>query len=362
MINVLVFSRDAEWFGGVVNFIALLKKNFSNDIAYNQFKVGRRKGVWGLLSKPVVPLLDVIRLLRLLFFRKFDAYHLNPSLNVSSLIRDGLFLLVLRLMGASNVIVSFHGWDLSVQHKISQSSFFTKVFLWVFGYADQTLVLAQDFKKWLVDIGFDEKLVHLFTTMFDDEEFSKASKVTENDKVRILFLSRLVREKGIYELLDAFSELIKTYPNIRLVIAGNGPEEQNLRKIIDEHSLGKFVDMPGYLRDAAKVKSFYETDLFVFPTYYGEGCPVSLLEAMAAGNAIITTPVGGIPHIIKDNINGILIDKVNVHAIESAIRKLLDNKSLREYMSDNNNKDAWNKYKAPVVTQYFEEFYRGNVK
>ena len=359
MTRVLVFSRDASWYGGVVNFIALLRKNFSSDIDYTQFMVGQRKGAWGRLSRVLQPLWDAVSLFKLLMLDHFDAYHVNPSLNYSSIARDGLFLLVLRLVRAENVIVSFHGWDTLVEKKIERSPLLRWSFLKVYGYASNTLVLSQGFKEWLVSVGFPERNVHLFTTMFDGDEFSREKAERQGMGIHILFLSRLVREKGIYELLEAFEQLHREFPSLKLIIAGNGPEEDGIAAFVKDRGLESEVNLVGYVRDEEKVRTFLRSDMFVFPTYYGEGCPVSLLEAMAAGLPVVTTSAGGIPHIVNDGENGIILESVTVDSVRDAMRRLLIDDSLRKGMEAKNLKDAWGKYNAPVVTKLFESFYRG---
>ncbi|HEY9197911.1 MAG TPA: glycosyltransferase family 4 protein [Gammaproteobacteria bacterium] len=360
MTSVLVFSRDAEWYGGVVNFVALLRRFFNREIEYSQFKIGRRKGGRVLLLQPLVPVFDALRLWSLLRQRRYDAYHVNPSLNYSSLVRDGLFMLVLRLMRARNVIVSFHGWSERVEKQISRSKILSWLFRAVFGYADHTLVLAEDFRSWLIGNGFEEGRVHLFTTMFDSDEFAGMDRPSaQRNEFRILFLSRLVREKGMYELADAFRALSRDYPELRLVFAGNGPEEATLRQYVEGAGLAERVEFLGYVRGADKVRAFAQSGMFVFPTYYGEGCPVSLLEAMAAGLPVITSPVGGIPHIVQDGVNGILLDSVSSESVEKAMRRLLDDAGLRHEIGARNADEAWRKYSAPVVTQLFERLYSG---
>lgn len=359
MTSVLIFSRDSKWFGGVVNFVDSLRKSFGSDIECEQFKIGRRTGAIGRLLRPVAPLFDAMRLLFVLVTRRYDAYHVNPSLNYSSLFRDGLFMLVLRLMRARNVLVVFHGWSESVERKIEGSAVQRFLFNAVFGYADHVLVLAEDFRRWLIGMGFDQSRVQLFTTMFDSADFEPLRTARSRDDSRILFLSRLVREKGMYELVDAVRALAPEYPDLRLVIAGTGPDEADLVQYVAERNLTDRTEFLGYVRGADKVKAFAEAGMFVFPTYYGEGCPVSLLEAMAAGLPVITTPAGGIPHIVTEGVNGMLLEKVTPDAIERAMRTLLADESLRRRMGEKNAEDAWSKYSAPVVTRMFEKLYAG---
>ena len=342
-----------------MNFVALLTKYFDANTQYTSFKIGRRKGAWGIVLRPVVPLLDAIRLISILRREQYDAFHVNPSLDISSLLRDGLFMLVLRLMSVRNVIVSFHGWEVPVAQAIMKHGLFQRLFRTVFGHADITLVLAESFREWLVTIGFDDRRVRLFTTMFDSEEFARSASNVARDDHQLLFLSRLVHEKGIYELLEAFRLLKSDYPALHLVIAGNGPEEETLKQRAIEIGVDARVQFAGYVRGAEKARLMRESGIFVFPTYYGEGCPVSLLEAMAAGMAVVTTPVGGIPHIVTNGVNGILLESVSPESIAEALRSLLVEPEEQRAMSMRNIRIAWERYSAPAVTRVFERYYRG---
>jgi glycosyltransferase involved in cell wall biosynthesis len=106
------------------------------------------------------------------------------------------------------------------------------------------------------------------------------------------------------------------FPDARLILAGEGPEQDKIRSWIDRHGMSYRVKLPGYLHGEAKAQVLRGANMFVFTTYYGEGCPISLLEAMPAGLPVITTPVGGIPDIFIDGENGILIDHVSPQKLQ----------------------------------------------
>ena len=82
-----------------------------------------------------------------------------------------------------------------------------------------------------------------------------------------------------------------------------------------------------------------------------------ILEAMAAGLPVITTPVGGIPDIITNGQNGILLDQVTPQTIATAIKHLFQDESLSSQMGNNNKIQAWNNYEASIVTKKIESFY-----
>lgn len=362
MVKVLIFSRESNWFGGVVNFIDLMKKTFSSDIDNSQFLVGRRKGIMGLMLRPFTPVIDAVRLFVHVIFNRYDCYHLNPSLNGPSLIRDGLFILVLKSLNCKNIVLCFHGWELTTEKTIENSLWRKWLFVKIFCNVDCILVLAKPFKTWLIKQGCDTNKIKLFTTMFDGKYLTNKKRAVLADDyiVNLLFLSRFVSEKGIYELLEAFKAVSSIYDNVRLIFAGTGPEENRMEEWVVREGLTDKVVFKGYVRDDEKANVLNQSHIFAFPTYYGEGCPVSLLEAMAAGMAIITTPVGGIPDIIEHDKNGIMLaTEVTVNNVKNAIETLLSSPEKIWEMGEVNRVEAWEKYDAPVVTQFFEDVYKG---
>lgn len=165
---------------------------------------------------------------------------------------------------------------------------------------------------------------------------------------------RLAEQKGIKYLLKAMPKVIDHFPNIVSVIAGEGLLESDLKieaKTLgiskNVHFLGPRLDMPELL------KLF---DLYVLPSLW-EGIPMVLLEAMAAGCAIIATDVGGNSSVIKHGFNGSLIQAKNSHVLALEIIKLLsDNKLRSRYIL--NSLDLFDKkYRAAIMTQRYENLY-----
>ncbi len=364
-MKVLIFSKQSQWQGGVVNFVETLKKNLSPEISHQQFLMGNRKpgaGLYGRLMNAVGkvfwPIYDAVRLLFVVIFKHYDVYHINPSLNAQSLLRDGLFLVIIRLLSSSRIVVSFHGWENTTEQSIDRSTFLTALFYRVFNKADCILVLARPFQEWLIKHKFAAEKIHLFTTMFDGSVLQGVKSTKTGKDIHLLFLSRFVREKGIYELLEAFQILQRAHDNIYLNFAGAGGEEKQMQQWVKVNGLSSHVRFWGYVREEDKAEVFRQSDIFVFPTYYGEGCPVSLLEAMAAGLGVVTTPVGGIPDIVTSDEYGILIDQqVKVDQLHAAIKKLVENRDYLDAMKQANASMAWKKYEAQVVTKHFEAFY-----
>lgn len=358
-LDVLLLARDARWGGGVVNFVDMLDANLSADVRMERHEIGRRPGDGQGLRRTLRPLLDGVRLARRLRATPYHVIHLNPSLDRFSLPRDGLFALIARWSGNGRLVVFFHGWNPAVAQTIRRHRTLRLLFRNTFGAADRIVVLASRFKADLTAMGVDEGRIEVLTTMFDGTIFAglPLDRPRRGTK-RVLFLSRLIRDKGVYELLEAFKRVHGRMPSAQLLLAGEGEERQAIERWIDANGLAGAVTLSGYLRGREKGKALVEADVFVLPTRHGEGCPVAILEAMAAGLPIITTDVGGIPDVVKPGVNGLVLDTVTPEAVERALLDVLGDQEHWRLVGRNNRREAWQKYEAKAVTARLEAIYR----
>jgi len=357
IIKPLILSRDRAWLGGVRNIVETMMAHFSPDVEPIEMQVGQRIGQTSIVGRALFTLRDSIRLAMTVITRDISLVHLNPSLDSKSLVRDGLFLVTLKLLRFRRTVVFFHGWDDATESRLKKSVTRRRLFRWVFGSAAVILVLGSRFKASLVGMGLEPEKIKLITAMFDGRLLAGKNGDRNDTGKIIIFLSRLIKEKGIYELLDAFDGIGKRFPDAKLVIAGDGPERSEIESWVKKHNLESRISLPGYLRGENKTTALRGAAVFVLPTYHGEGCPVALLEAMAAGLAVITTPVGGIPDVFLDGENGVLLGTVSVEAITEAVERLFLDAELFRKVRDNNRRKAWNNYEANIVTRKIEMIY-----
>jgi glycosyltransferase involved in cell wall biosynthesis len=356
-IKVLMFAPEPSLDGGVVVFTDTLKRRLSSAVHTDTFVIGRRPGVTGKVLRLVRPIIDTFRLAVILLTQRHDIYHLNPSLVPRSVFRDGLFLILLKLFRRQRVLVSIHGWDWDFFQRIARSPVQRTLFRIAFGHAERILVLGSGFATALEPLGFAQGKVRCFTTMFDDGLFKGLSRSRVDEAIHILFLGRFIPVKGIYELLEAFYRISQQRKDLMLVMAGHSDEVSRAREWCAKRGLEDRVIFPGYVSGEAKGLLLLNSDIFVLPSYHGEGCPIALLEAMGAGLAVITTPVGGVPDIIQDGLNGIFIQPKDVDAIEDALRRLIDDPGLRARIAQRNREDALANYEARAVARRLEEHY-----
>ncbi len=356
-LKVLIFSPHPGVGGGVVNFTQILRRHLSNDIDADRFVVGQRPGRLGRVFRGIVPLYDAIRLAILLIARHHDVYHINPTFDPRSVLRDGLFLIVLGALRRKNILVFIHGWDDEYYNRLAIRPIWRSLFRHSYRRAAQVLVLASSFARKLEILGLAADRIQVATTMFDGDLTRGTSRRRTDQEVWILFLARFVAGKGIYELLDAFKAINQWHSESVLIMAGDGPERQAARDWCRTHNLADSVRFPGYVGGSEKAQLLLDADIFALPSL-AEGCPVSLLEAMGAGLPVIVTPVGGIPDIVRDGVNGIVIKASDSSEIAGALRRLIEATELRAKMGQHNREEAWRKYEAQRVAAGIEIFYR----
>jgi glycosyltransferase involved in cell wall biosynthesis len=153
-----------------------------------------------------------------------------------------------------------------------------------------------------------------------------------NPTVRIVFLGVLNERKGVPQLVEALGYLSRL-KDWSAVLAGNGSVESTAAALAERGLAGR-VTVPGWLDPSAVDALLAEADILVLPSF-AENLPMSVIEGMAAGLAIVTTPVGGIPDIIAHGETGLLIAPGDVAALTAALRKLVTSPAERARLGAN---------------------------
>lgn len=146
---------------------------------------------------------------------------------------------------------------------------------------------------------------------------------------QILFLGVLIKRKGVGDLLEAVANLIyeKSVDNVKLVIAGTGVEEQNLKCLAAELKIEKYVDFAGWTNGEKKQELLLKSQLLILPSY-NEGLPMAILEAMSYGLPVISTDVGDIASAVYDGENGYLVAPGDVNCLSDRIYHIIVNENL----------------------------------
>jgi glycosyltransferase involved in cell wall biosynthesis len=171
----------------------------------------------------------------------------------------------------------------------------------------------------------------------------------------VLCAARLTREKAIKDLISAAALLRGRLPELRVVIAGDGPERDRLREQIATSGLGETVRMIGQRTDIGALLT--GADVFCLPSRH-EGLPVSVLEAMQAGAPCVATAVGGTPEIVKDGETGLLVPASAPPRLADAIERLHADRKLAQRLAEKGRRLVERHYTASRIADQYAELYR----
>lgn len=152
---------------------------------------------------------------------------------------------------------------------------------------------------------------------------SSEEQRTDDGKLHLMYMGEISMRKGGFDLLKAIAEN-KEYFTDKLTLRMGGNEvDGDIKAYIRENGLEDFVTYEGWIAGQKKIDCLNWEDVYILPSY-NEGLPIAILEAMAYSHPVISTPVGGIPEVIKDGVNGKLVKPGDVNGIADAIRYYIE--------------------------------------
>jgi glycosyltransferase involved in cell wall biosynthesis len=165
----------------------------------------------------------------------------------------------------------------------------------------------------------------------DTEVFTPRNHI-EPDKKQVLFVGRFVPVKNIELLINAFENIQRIHPSAELVLVGEGPQEDELKKRVEEQNLSETVQFMGYIPNDDLPK-FYRNATVVALSSRSESYGITLLEAMSCGVPVVAPDIGVIPDIVDENENGLLYQRGSVAELTDALDEILSDIKLRRSYS-----------------------------
>jgi glycosyltransferase involved in cell wall biosynthesis len=228
--------------------------------------------------------------------------------------------------------------------------------------ADRVIAVSNASADFCRAFGVPEDKIKVILNGLDPQEFnpSDGSQIRADlgigSRPFIMTAIRLVKRKGPRYLITAFSKVLRDVPDAMLVIAGDGPEATNLRRLVKKLEIEGSVLMLGSLPHRRVLKLMAAADVFVLPSLM-ESFGLVLLEAMMAGAPIVCTRVGGVPEVIENGVNGLMVPPADDDALASAILTILNDRELAKRLSRNGLKIArerfnWEKTARETLVLY----------
>ena len=206
-------------------------------------------------------------------------------------------------------------------HAPSEESFFSSTPRWarrfLFKSAARVVVLSQ---SWASIVHAHEPSSHIVVMANPVRDFDAAPRHSGAPQV-VFFAGKLDARKGYADLLTAAAEVLRQSPEVTFRFAGHG-EVPQARAIAAELGIAAHVEFLGWLDTPALDQAYAEAIVFALPSY-AEGVPMSVLEAMSHGVPVICTPVGGLPELIDDGINGLFVNPGDTKSLAQRLVQLL---------------------------------------
>ena len=154
--------------------------------------------------------------------------------------------------------------------------------------------------------------------------------------------------------IESIPKILKKYPRTRFVIAGNGEDEQKLFNLVKKLGIEECIKFLGYRKDVQNLMS--QLDLIVLSSLW-EGLPLTPIEAYSVGRTIVATRVDGTPEIVRDGVDGYLIDPKSSEQIAEAVCKVIENDEKREQMEMNAKERYVQEFSFVQLAEKYSRFY-----
>lgn len=203
-------------------------------------------------------------------------------------------------------------------------------------YVDVIVFLSKTTMNSFVEHGIDRKkctVIYNFNTLTLKESDISISNLNEDKTIRLLFVGTIGKRKGFFDLVKALARVDKN--KYELHVCGEATDEES-KELFEKckNEMKKNLVFHGFVSGEERDYIYKKADIMILPSY-GEGLPMVILEAFSAGCAVISTNVGAIPEILKDE-NGTIIEPGNIDALSQAISFYIDNPKILFEIQKNN--------------------------
>ena len=215
------------------------------------------------------------------------------------------------------------------------------------------VALSKEIQKTVLQVyGLDEQDVPI---VFNGLNFSKCIQkqaYSSDEKIKLLHIGRFTAEKNHQCIIDAVRLLTDSGVNVSLKLIGEGPLKAEIEQNVRELGLDSVVEFMGAQSNVYPFLS--DADVFMLPSIY-EGIPLSLVEAIGTGLPIVASNVGGIPDMIENEVNGLIITP-DAESLASAIKRLVESEELREKLGKNALSES-DRFSAKNMAKKYLEIY-----
>jgi glycosyltransferase involved in cell wall biosynthesis len=250
------------------------------------------------------------------------------------------------------VVLHLHGAEFDTFYDKECGKWRKRLVRFVFDKSSCVIVLSTAWKRWVQRMSCNPAVHVIFNPVLLPDRLAPWD---DRKSAHVLFLGRLGRRKGAYDLLEAVAAIATMWGDLRLVMGGDG-EVDRVRNYARNLGINDRVEMLGWVAGIDRERCLREACVYALPSY-AEGLPMSVLEAMASGLPIVSTRVGGIPEAVTDGVEGFLVEPGDVAAIAERLNRLLCEPDLARTMGTAARKKVESRFSAHVIVPQIEQVY-----
>ncbi|MBN8453663.1 glycosyltransferase family 4 protein [Accumulibacter sp.] len=344
--TVLMLGTAIGDHGGIGSVVAILRENGLFERNRVEYLATHREG--GALRKLGVAAAAWLRCMTRLFCGRVSCLHVHLA-SRASFWRKLLFFVpafVLRVP----VILHLHGGEFPLFYGNESGALAQWLIRFAFRRAAAVIVLSASWARWVGDTfpGANAVIVHNPVTVPVESGEDRIGEA-------VLFLGRLGRAKGVLVLLEAAAMLVAAGSPVRLWLGGDGDVE-GCQIYARKLGIAERVEFLGWVSGKHKRRLLKTAGVYCLPSF-NEGLPISLLEAMAIGLPVVTTPVGGIPEVVSDGVEGFLVAPGDAAVVAARLGELIGDPQLARRMGALGRRKAIDRFAAEVIVPKIEAVY-----
>jgi glycosyltransferase involved in cell wall biosynthesis len=274
--------------------------------------------------------------------------------------------LAAKLAGVPVIVHTVHGFAFHDEEPLWRQVLFRNLERLGSLWCDKMIFISQPLIDWALGdhIVVEEKIVKIYSGIQVDKFHPVKSE--EKNRIRskwelrqeeavVGMVSKLWEGKGHHVLIEAFKLVREKIKDAKLVIVGEGYLYDELFRMVDTNGLRESVLFTGFQMDVSEIIATF--DVAVLPSFF-EGMGRVILEAMAMEKPVVASRVGGIPDLIDEGINGLLVRPGDVRELAHALEKVLSNKGLAKKMGREGRKRIQAQFSADIMVLSIEKLYR----
>lgn len=347
--------------GGILSLVETLVPELQKriNLVYLSTVKGRPSNVGGIFSlrNILTAISQYWRFVVALIRHNPNIIHIHTSHKIGW-IKDSFFVFAGKIAN-KKIIVHVHAASMALLYKEGRPilRWYTRK---VFQLADIVIAVSSEWAGCLATIGTIKK-IETFRNCINASKLSPSnSPRPTSDTAKGLFLGSVGHRKGTFDLIEAVGMIKSNGVRLKTWIAGYEERKGYLdqaRELIRKLEIENDCELLGMVIGEKKEKLLQEADMFILPSY-NEGLPIAVLEALSVGLPIISTPVGGIPEVVKDGYNGFLIQPGDIKALADKLALLSNDGALRNAMGQRSREIAVNDLDVMPYVNRLVELYK----